>query len=80
MNIRGRSEIAGVAGAFNTMADALDRREQELSDAKEKAEDAAARLTMIFESTTDSVVIVDHDWRISYFNRGPGLRSLRGVI
>ncbi|MET4171076.1 signal transduction histidine kinase [Bradyrhizobium sp. LA6.1] len=69
VNIRGSSEIAGVAGAFNTMADALDRREQELSDAKEKAEDAAARLTMLFESTTDSVVIVDHDWRISFFNQ-----------
>jgi hypothetical protein len=41
-----------------------------MSEAKEKAEDAAARLTMIFESTTDSVIIVDRDWRISYLN-GP---------
>jgi signal transduction histidine kinase/CheY-like chemotaxis protein/HAMP domain-containing protein len=69
VNIRDGSEIAGVADAFNTMADALERRERELADAKERAEDAAARLTMVFESTTDSVVIVDRDWRISFFNQ-----------
>ena len=69
VNIHDRSEIAGVADAFNTMADALERRERELSDAKERAEDAADRLTMVFESTTDSVVIVDRDWCISFFNQ-----------
>ena len=52
------------------MADALEHREHELSEAKEKAEEAAARITMIFESTTDSVLIIDRDWRISYLN-GP---------
>ena len=26
-------------------------------------------ITLIFESTTDSVVIVDREWRISYLNR-----------
>jgi HAMP domain-containing protein len=60
-----RSEIARVAGAFNSMVDALERREHELSVAKEKAEEAATRITMIFESTTDSVIIVERDWRIS---------------
>ena len=69
VNIRDRSEIAGVADAFNTMADALERRERELSDAKERAEEAAARLTMVFESTADSVLIIDRDWRISFFNK-----------
>jgi signal transduction histidine kinase len=68
VNIRERSEIGRVAGAFNTMADALERREHELSEAKEKAEEAAVRITMIFESTTDSVLIVDRNWRISYVN------------
>jgi signal transduction histidine kinase len=68
-NIRDRSEISRVADAFNTMADALERREQELSEAKEKAEKAAARISMIVESTTDSVVVVDRDWRISFFNQ-----------
>jgi signal transduction histidine kinase len=68
VDIRGKSEIAQVADAFNTMADALEHREHELSEAKEKAEEAAARITMIFESTTDSVVIVDRDWRINYLN------------
>lgn len=68
VDIRDKSEIAGVADAFNSMADALAHREHELSEAKEKAEEAAARITTIFESTTDSVAIVDRDWRISYLN------------
>jgi PAS domain S-box-containing protein len=72
VNIQDRSEIARVAGAFNSMVDALERREHELSVAKERAEEAAARITMIFESTTDSVIIVDRDWRIGYLN-GPAL-------
>lgn len=72
VDIRDKSEIARVAGAFNSMADALVRREQELSVAKEKAEEAAARITMIFESTTDSVIIVDRNWHICYLN-GPSL-------
>jgi signal transduction histidine kinase/HAMP domain-containing protein len=70
VEIQDKSEIGGVADAFNTMADALERREHELSEAKEKAEDAAARLTMIFESTTDSVITLDRDCHISFFN-GP---------
>ncbi|WP_245329178.1 ATP-binding protein [Bradyrhizobium centrolobii] len=70
VDIRGSSEIARVADAFNTMADALEYREQELSKAKETAEEAAARITTIFESTNDSVLIIDWDWRISYLN-GP---------
>jgi signal transduction histidine kinase len=69
VDIRDRSEISRVANAFNTMADALERREQELSEAKEKAEKAAARISMIVESTTDSVVVLDRDWRISFFNQ-----------
>lgn len=68
VDIRDKSEIARVAGAFNTMADALEHRERELFEAKGKAEEAAARITMIFESTTDSVAIVDRDWRVSYLN------------
>jgi PAS domain S-box-containing protein len=72
IDIRDKSEIARVATAFNSMADALERRELELSMAKENAEAAAARITMIFESTSDSVVIVDRDWRINYLN-GPAL-------
>jgi signal transduction histidine kinase len=70
VNIRGNSEFARVADAFNTMADALEHREHELSEAKKRAEEAAARITMIFESTTDSVLIVNQDWRIGYLN-GP---------
>ncbi len=69
VDIRGRNEIARVADAFNTMADALEHREHELSEAKQKAEESAARITMIFESTTDGVVIVDREWRISFLNR-----------
>src|ERR1700694_1245428 len=68
VDIRGKAELARVAAAFNSMADALEHREHELSEAKEKAEEAAARITTIFESTTDSVAIVDRDWRVSYLN------------
>ncbi|WP_027583992.1 ATP-binding protein [Bradyrhizobium sp. Ai1a-2] len=62
------SELTRVADAFNTMADALANREQELHDAKERAEQAAARITTIFESTTDCVLIVDTEWNITYLN------------
>jgi signal transduction histidine kinase len=68
VDIQDKSEIAEVADAFNSMADALEHREHELSEAKEKAEEAAARIMTIFESTTDSVVIIDRDWRVSYLN------------
>jgi signal transduction histidine kinase len=68
VDIPGNCELARVADAFNTMADALDYREHELSEAKEKAEEAAVRITTIFESTTDSVLIVDSNWRINYLN------------
>jgi signal transduction histidine kinase len=74
VDIHGTSEIARVAEAFNTMADALDQREHELSEAKEKAEEDAARITMIFESTTDGVIIVDRDWSVSYLNGPAKLR------
>jgi signal transduction histidine kinase len=62
------SEITRVADAFNSMANALAQRERELCDAKVKAEEAAARITTIFESTTDCVLIIDRDWRINYVN------------
>ncbi len=62
------TEITRVAGAFNSMANALGQREHELNDAKEKAEEAAARIITIFESTTDCVLIIDPDWRINYVN------------
>jgi signal transduction histidine kinase len=75
VDIRGNSELARVADAFNTMADALEHREHELSEAKEKAEEAAARITMIFESTTDGVLIVDWNWHIGYVN-GPASAQL----
>jgi signal transduction histidine kinase/ActR/RegA family two-component response regulator len=69
VNIRDkRSEIARVGDAFNTMADALEDHERQLREAKRKAEEAAVRITTVFESTTDSVLIVDRDWRISYVN------------
>jgi PAS domain-containing protein len=46
----------------------LGQREQELREAKEQAEQAAARITTVFESTTDSVLIIDRGWRITYLN------------
>src|SRR5258708_7709081 len=70
VDIRGNSELARVAHAFNTMAEELEHREHELSEAKEKAEEAAARITLIFGGTTDGVLIVDWNWPIGYVN-GP---------
>ena len=79
LHIRDRnSEIARVAQAFNAMADALEGRERELHDAKEKAEEAAARITTIFESTTDCVIIIGRDWRISYLNERAKAQLFKG--
>ena len=71
-----RSEITGVGEAFNSMADTLADRARELLDAKKKAEDAreeaehaAVRITTIFESMIDCVIIVDPGWRITYLNQ-----------
>jgi signal transduction histidine kinase len=72
-----RSEIAAVGEAFNSMADALADRARELYDAKEKAEQAAARITTIFESMTDCVIIVDPNWRITYLNERAKARLFR---
>ena len=78
VDVRGPSEITRVADAFNTMADGLECRDHELSLAKAKAEEAAARITMIFESTTDSVLIVDCNWRVSYLNGPAGMQLAEG--
>jgi len=73
-----QSEIAHVGDAFNTMAEALQDRERELLRAKEKAEDAADRITAVFESTIDCVVIVDRNWRITYLNQHAKERIANG--
>jgi PAS domain S-box-containing protein len=78
VDVRERSEIGRVADAFNTMADALEHHEHELREAKEKAEEAAARIAMIFESTADSVITVDRDFRISFFNERARVQIARG--
>jgi signal transduction histidine kinase len=79
VNIREKqSEIALVGDAFNIMADALQDRERELREAKEKAEHAADRITTIFESTTDSVAIFDRDWRITYLNERAKVQVAEG--
>jgi signal transduction histidine kinase len=78
VDVQDKSEISRVADAFNTMAEALDRREHELLEAKEKAEEAAARITMIFESTTDGVLMVDRNWGISYLNAPARLLFAKG--
>ncbi|MGV8989607.1 MAG: EAL and GGDEF domain-containing protein [Cypionkella sp.] len=42
--------------------------QDELDRARKRADDAAKRLGTVLESTTDSVVIIDKDWRISFLN------------
>ena len=78
VNIQEKSEIGRVADAFNVMADALEHRERELNAAKEKAEEAVARITRIFESTTDSVLIIDRDWRVTYLNERARMQVSEG--
>jgi PAS domain S-box-containing protein len=79
VNIHEKSpEIARVGDAFNIMADGLGDRERELREAKERAEEAAARITTVFESTTDSVLIVDREWRISYLNERARMQVSEG--
>ena len=73
-----QSEIAHVGDAFNTMAEALQDRQRQLLRAKEKAEDAADRITAVFESTIDCVVIVDRNWRITYLNQHARERIAHG--
>jgi len=73
-----QSEISRVAAAFNTMANALADREHELCEAKERAEHAAARITAIFESTADCVIIVDPEWYITYLNENAKLQLANG--
>jgi signal transduction histidine kinase/CheY-like chemotaxis protein/HAMP domain-containing protein len=73
-----RSEIARVGDAFNTMAEALENRERELLEAKRRAEEAAVRIITVFESTTDSVLLVDRDWRISYANERAKVQLAEG--
>jgi signal transduction histidine kinase len=63
-----RSELSWVAEAFNTMADALAARERELYEAKERAEEAAKRITTIFESMNDCVMMIDRELRVLYLN------------
>jgi PAS domain S-box-containing protein len=49
-----RGEFGKLAAAFEAMASALDRR--------------TTALTTALESTTDSVVVLDRDWRFSFIN------------
>jgi signal transduction histidine kinase len=73
-----QSEIARVADAFNIMANTLGDRERQLRAAKENAEEAMARITTVFESTTDSVLVVGGDWRIQYLNERARLQVSGG--
>lgn len=65
---RAPTEIASVAAAFNLMADRLTARDRDLTLARQAAEDASDRLSAVLESTSDNVVAVGRDWRITYAN------------
>jgi signal transduction histidine kinase/HAMP domain-containing protein len=73
-----QSEIARVGDALNTMAEALQTHERDLREAKDRAERATARIMTAFESTTDSVILVDRDWRIRYLNERAKLQISDG--
>ncbi len=47
---------------------AISRDVTEIEHARMRAEAAAARLSSVLESTMDSVVVLDRDWRVTYLN------------
>jgi diguanylate cyclase (GGDEF)-like protein/PAS domain S-box-containing protein len=57
---------------YGTLEDVDDRKSASMA-----SEALAARLSAVLESTTDSVVQLDHAWRLSYFN-GNAERAMAG--
>ncbi|GJG96765.1 bifunctional diguanylate cyclase/phosphodiesterase [Cupriavidus pauculus] len=53
------------------------RAREAASTARRHTEALAARLSAVLESTTDSVVQLDHNWRLTYFNGNAG-RAMAG--
>ncbi|MGY8526160.1 EAL domain-containing protein [Paracidovorax citrulli] len=68
------SAIPGGDGApariLASSIDATDARQARAAAerARREAAELAARLSAVLESTTDSVFVVDRDWRLTYFN------------
>jgi diguanylate cyclase (GGDEF)-like protein/PAS domain S-box-containing protein len=58
-------------GYIGSVIDITDRKEAELEleQARFGAEAAAQRLRDVLESTTDSVIILDRNWRVQFMNR-----------
>lgn len=50
---------------------------QQARTAQENVNALATRLSAVLESTTDSVVLLDHAWRLTYFN-GKAARAMAG--
>jgi diguanylate cyclase (GGDEF)-like protein/PAS domain S-box-containing protein len=48
---------------------AAKRAQEEVEQAHAAAAQSAARLSAVLESTTDSVLVLDRDWRITYLNQ-----------
>ncbi|MCO6419219.1 PAS domain S-box protein, partial [Siccirubricoccus sp. KC 17139] len=65
------ARILSIAHDVTDIRQAREAAEQ----AKQEAEAAATRLSSVLESTMDSVVVVDHDWRLTYLN-GNASRAL----
>ncbi|WP_207461627.1 EAL domain-containing protein [Azospirillum sp. SYSU D00513] len=55
--------------------DEMERARQEAEWARQEAVAAAGRLAAVLESTTDSVIVLDRNWHITYLNR----RAAEGV-
>ncbi|MCO6414638.1 PAS domain S-box protein, partial [Siccirubricoccus sp. KC 17139] len=65
------ARILSIAHDVTDIRQAREATEQ----AKQEAEAAAARLSSVLESTMDSVIVVDRDWRLTYLN-GNASRAL----
>ena len=56
------------------------RAQDEIERMRAEAEAAADRLATVLESTTDGVILVDRDWRVTYANQHAlAMRAARGL-
>ncbi|MGE5548003.1 MAG: ATP-binding protein [Solirubrobacterales bacterium] len=62
------SELQELGACFDEMAMMIETRERDLGLALEQISAVAGKLSNILESTTDSVVELDPDWRFTYLN------------
>ena len=64
------ADDGGYLGYVGSMTDITERRAAEaaLQDSEVRARNAAERLASVLESTSDHVIVLDREWRLTYMN------------